>query len=403
MRNSNDTDGRKPYTTYKSGSARRSALDDELAGASAPGSSSPNGRDRRTDRPVDEWAGQSSRPASAAGGPPGYRRYTSQSANGAAAAPAPPDGGRKPPRRRRFRWWVVPLSLLLVLAIAGAVIAVLAWPGYTTFDRAVDKSNRQIDRETRAQLAPDDGSIWRGGTTVLLFGVDSKTGEPARSDTIMLMRFNPDKHTVNQLSIARDTRVAFPNGTYDKINAAMFWGGPAMAVQTVKQYLGIDVNHVMVVNFKGFPRLVNAIGGVDINVPKTVTTVAGSSGRVVTFNEGMNHLDGKNAMLYVRIRHADDDMHRATRQQQFVQALENKLARPSNLPRLSEIGKRFMSGIATDLTTTEILQLGYLKWRAEGGKKLLLAGTPGWDGGVSYVYPPTDAEKAKLIQAFLTH
>lgn len=395
MRNSDNTDGRKPYTTYKSGSGRRSSLDHELAGASAP-------RPLSATAPGRPLTAGASRPIGVEAAPPRYRRYTSQAANDAAISPSPASGARDALRRHRLRWWAVPLALVLLLAIAGVLLAVWAWPGYATFDRAVDASNRQIDSETRAQLAPDSGSIWRQGTTVLLFGVDSKQGEPARSDTIMLMRFNPAKHTVNQLSVARDTRVGLPNGTYDKINSAMFWGGPAMAVQTVKQYLGIDVNHVMVVNFKGFPRLVNAVGGVDINVPKTVSTVAGNAGRVVTFPAGINHMDGKNAMLYVRIRYADDDLHRATRQQQFVQALENKLARPSNIPKLPEIGKRFMSGVATDLTTAEILQLGYLKWRAKGGKKLVLAGTPGWDGGVSYVYPPSDIEKNRLIQQFLT-
>ncbi len=296
----------------------------------------------------------------------------------------------------------MPVALLLVVAIAGVVLTVLAWPGYKKFDRAVDKSNRLIDDETRAQLAEDEGSIWRKGTTVLLFGVDSKAGEPARSDTILLMRFNPGSRTINQLSIPRDTRVGLPNGTYDKINAAMFWGGPEMAVQTVHQYLGIDVNHVMVVNFKGFPRMVNAVGGVDINVPKTVSTVAGSKGRTVVFDKGMNHMDGKYAMLYVRIRYADDDIHRAQRQQQFVQALQKKLAQPSNIPKLPEIGTRFMSGVATDLTTNEILQLGYLKWRAKGGKKLVLTGTSGWEGGVSYVYPPSDEEKQRLVRRFMT-
>ena len=330
-----------------------------------------------------------------------YRRY----------GPAPakrqeghgrPSGAGTAPKRRRFRWWFVPVGLLAVLIIAGVVVTVLAWPGYKKFDRAVDKANKRIDKKTRAELTADDGWIWRNGTTLLLLGVDSKAGEPARSDTIMLMRFNPRTHTINQLSIPRDTRVQLPNGTYDKINTAMFWGGPSMAVQTVKQFLGIDVNHVMVVDFKGFPRLVNAVGGVDLDVPKTITTVAGANGRTVVFKEGMHHFDGKNAMLYVRIRYADDDFHRAARQQQFVQALQKKIAQPSNITKLPEIGKRFMSGVATDLTTNQILELGYLKWRATGGKKIVMVGAPGWDGGVAYVFPPSDAEKQKLVHQFLT-
>ena len=97
-----------------------------------------------------------------------------------------------------------------MLVIAAVVVTVLAWPGYKKFDRAVDKANERIDKKTRAELTADDGWIWRNGTTLLLLGVDSKAGEPARSDTIMLMRFNPKTHTINQLSIPRDTRVQLP-------------------------------------------------------------------------------------------------------------------------------------------------------------------------------------------------
>jgi LCP family protein required for cell wall assembly len=274
------------------------------------------------------------------------------------------------------------------LVVTGVVLTVLAWPGYQKFDRAVDKANKRVDAKTRAQLSPGDGWIWRSGTTLLLLGVDSKAGEPARSDTILLMRFNPKTRMVNQLSIPRDTRVEIPGYGTDKINTAMFYGGSALAVETIQDFTGIPINHVMVVNFQGFPRLVNAVGGVDMMVPKTISTTAGSNARTVVYKKGMHHFDGKNAMLYVRIRYADDDFHRASRQQAFVQALQKKLARPSNITKLPEIGKRFMSGVATDLTTNQILQLGYLKWRAKGGKKMVMVGTPGWDGGVAYVFPP---------------
>jgi LCP family protein required for cell wall assembly len=385
MRNDDENGGRKPYKRYKAGRAKRSSVDDELAGARPP----------REPRPRDEGGGEGARPVSTERPNGGYRRY----------GPAPAKGKKvkkAAPRRHRFRWWLVAVGLLVALIIAGVVVTVLAWPGYHKFDRAVDTANKRIDKKTRAELTADDGWIWRNGTTLLLLGVDSKTGEMARSDTIMLMRFNPRTQTINQLSIPRDTRVQLPNGSYDKINTAMFWGGPAMAVQAVKRYLGVDVNHVMVVDFKGFPRLVNAIGGVDLKVPKTITTIAGANGRTVVFKEGMHHFDGKYAMLYVRIRYADDDFHRAARQQQFVQALQKKIAQPSNLTKLPEIGKKFMSGVATDLTTNQIIELGYLKWRASGGKKLVMAGTPGWEGGVAYVFPPSDAEKQKLVHQFLT-
>lgn len=393
MPDSNYSQRRKPYTTYTAGRARRNSLDSELAAAPPP----------QFLPAQDSWVHQkaaSGSDGSGAGGSAGprYQRYSTQSAstaNGAAKA--------KSAARRRRRRWILPFGLLLLLVIGGIAVAVTVYPGYRTVSTAVAKSNRRVDADTRAQLTSDSGVIWRNGTTVLLFGVDSKAGEPARSDTIMLLRFNPSRHTVNQLSIPRDSRVPLPNGTLDKINAAMFWGGPAMAVQTVKDYLGIEVNHVMMVNFQGFPRLINAVGGVDINAPKTITTVAGSTGRTVVFKKGMNHLDGKYAMLYVRARYVDDDFHRAARQQQVVQALEKKLAQPSMIPKLPEVSKRFMSGVTTDLTTSEIAQLSYLKWRANGGKHLVLGGTPGWEGGVSYVFPPSDEEKQKTVEEFLTN
>jgi LCP family protein required for cell wall assembly len=391
MQNEDDNGGRKPYKRYKAGRARRSSVDDELAGARPP----------REPRPRDESANAGARPDSAERADGEYRRYGSTPANGKPGTKAAQSAGTAP-KRRRFRWWLVPVGLLGVLLIAAVVATVLAWPGYQKFDRAVDKSNKRIDTKTRAQLTADNGWIWRNGTTLLLLGVDSKTGEMARSDTIILMRFNPKTHTINQLSIPRDMRVQPPNGSFDKINTAMFWGGPSAAVQTVEKFLGIDVNHIMVVDFKGFPRLVNAVGGVDLKVPKTITTIAGANGRTVVYKEGMHHFDGKNAMLYVRIRYADDDFHRAARQQQFVQALQKKIARPSNITKLPEIGKRFMSGVATDLTTNQIIELGYLKWRATGGKKVVMVGAPGYDGGVAYIYPPSDAEKQKLVHRFLT-
>ena len=393
MQNKDDNGGRKPYKRYKAGRAKRSAVDDELAGA----------RPARALQAHDDERAAGARPQYAERSNGDYRRYGPAPAKGKNGKKAAGRGAGTAGRsRRRFRWWFVPVALLTALVIAGVVVTVIAWPGYQKFDRAVDKSNKRIDKKTLAELSPDDGWIWRNGTTVLLLGVDSKAGEMARSDTIMLMRFNPKTHTINQLSIPRDTRVLLPNGTYDKINTAMFWGGPTMAIRTVKQFLGIDVNHVVVVDFKGFPRLVNAVGGVDMNVPKTISTIAGSTGRTVVFKQGMHHFDGKYAMLYVRIRYADDDFHRAARQQQFVQALQKKIAQPSNITKLPEIGKKFMSGVATDLTTNQIIELGYLKWRARGGKKLVLVGTPGWDGGVAYVFPPSDAEKQKIVHQFLT-
>ncbi len=397
-RQDDDRAGAKPYRTYKAGRGRRSQLDDELAGA----------RPARTRPPADAWGDDpSSYPQQS---DKAYRTYGPAPENGrkAGATKAGKSDGSGPRRRRRFRWWYVPVMVFSLLVIAGVVATVLAWPGYQKFDRAVDKANKRVDKKTSAQLTADDGWVWRAGTTVLLFGLD-EAALPAHSDTIMLMHFDAESHKINQLSIPRDTLVDIDGYGKQKITQAMWYGGPSLALKTVKEYTGIPVNHVMVVGFQGFPRLVNAVGGIDLYIPQTVSTgagpgVAGSTQRVVIFEKGMHHFDGKNAMLYVRIRkaYAEGDFTRATRQQAFVQALQKKIVQPSNITKLPEIGKHFMSGVATDLTTNQILELAYLKWRSNGGKRQVMKGDFGWsDDGQAVVLPPSDATKEKVISRFL--
>lgn len=398
-RQDEDRAGAKPYKTYKAGRGRRSALDEELAGA-RPARSLPSASSRDHAGRTRSDASYPSRSDKA------YHTY----------GPAPKSGSRRgqsggagsgPRRRRRFRWWHVPVILVSVLLIAGVIGTVLAWPGYQKFDRAVDKANKRVDDETRAQLVPDDGWIWRSGTTVALFGLD-EAGLPAHSDTIMLMRFDPGSHTINQLAIPRDMLVNVDGYGRQKLTQAMWYGGPSLALKTVREFTGIPVNHVMIVGFQGFPRLVNAVGGIDMYVPQTVTTgagpgIAGSTQRVVTFEKGLRHFDGKDAMLYVRIRkaYAEGDFTRSKRQQAFIDALQKKIVQPGNITRLPEIGRRFMSGVSTDLTTNQILELSYLKWRADHGSKQVMKGELGWYEGQAVVLPPSDADKRKMIDRFL--
>ena len=398
-RQDEDREGAKPYKTYKARRPRRSQVDDELAGA-RPARPSPPASGRGPSESAPDYPRQSDK---------SYRTYGPAPENERKADKknAKKGAGQAPRRRRRFRWWYVPVGVFAVLVIAGVVFTVLAWPGYQKFDRAVDKANKRVDKKTLAQLAADNGWIWRNGTTVLLFGLDA-AGLPAHSDTIMLMRFDAKTHMTNQLSIPRDTLVNIEGYGQQKITQAMWFGGPSLALKTVKDFTGIPVNHIMVVSFQGFPRLVNSVGGIDMYVPQTVTTgagpgAAGSTQRVVTFTKGMHHFDGKYAMLYVRIRkaYAGGDYTRAARQQAFVQALQKKLMRPSNITKLPAIGTHFMSGVATDLKTNQILELAYLKWRATGGKKQVMKGEFGWYQGQAVVLPPPDATKQKMIDRFL--
>jgi LCP family protein required for cell wall assembly len=285
-------------------------------------------------------------------------------------------------RQRWFRWWYLLLIPLPVIV----VVTVWAVMGYREFDKAVAKSNRRIDRATRAALTKDAGSLLKHPTIILVLGSDQRGTDAARSDTILLLRFNPKTHSVAQLSIPRDTLAPVEGHDQTKINEAYFWGGAPLAVKTVRQFTGLPINHIMIVSFRGFPRMIDAVGGVTVNVPATVTSWY-PGGKTVTFKKGPQHMDGATALVYSRIRKSDDDFHRMARQQQVVQALKQRITGPGNLVHLPWIGADFMSGVRTELSTNQLIELAYLQWRTDPKHqyKWVMSGTSQMINGGSYV------------------
>ena len=212
-----DRQGSKPYKTYKAGRGKRRALDDELAGARPAREPKRRQPDAAAPGPARQRPARPTRATRSYGAAPATGRSDKRRRPAAAPprTPAPlPLVAR--PRRALPRCWSSPASSS----------PSSPGPGYQKFSRSVEAANRRLDKvaganahvdhDVRAQLTPDNGWIWRKGTTLLLFGVDSKAGEPARSDTIMLMRFNPGTHTINQLSIPRDTLRARPRTGVDE-------------------------------------------------------------------------------------------------------------------------------------------------------------------------------------------
>jgi LCP family protein required for cell wall assembly len=372
----------KPYRIYRARGRRATArptagqlaLSDDLQHAQAPpratkGAAAARGGavtspDRR--RPAHDGAAEE-RPLYRAG----------------ATGAAPDARGASRPRARRLHWWTIPLIVLVALLAGVAVYAIV---GYRAFASGVAVANRHLDKSALAALTPDSGSILSHPTTILVLGVDRRTGEPARSDTIMLMRVDPRTHRIAQLSIPRDMLVDIPGNGQSKINAAYAWGGPALAVKTVRQFTGVPVNHIVILNMKKFPRLIDAVGGVDVYVPKTISSWY-PGGRTVTFKRGINHMDGARAEEYVRMRKVDSDFFRMARQQQVVQALQKKITARSGLLRLPWTGDKLMRAVATDLSARQLIELAYLRWRTSPGKnvKFVMQGAPTYIGGIDYV------------------
>lgn len=352
------------------------------------------GESRRAARELDEQAARRERRASHDGDDDMRASWTG------VAGPrggAPAEADLAPRRRTRSVGRRIAIGMGITLLVLLLAVGVWALVGWMTFDSAVDKANARITAPTEAALTPDAGSIATTPTTILILGVDQRGGQPGRSDTIMLVRSNPETKSFSQLSIARDMRVDIPGQGMGKINTGYFWGGAPLAIETVQTFTGVPINHIVIVSFNGFPRFIDALGGIDVDVPQTITSRY-SGGRTVTFPKGRQHMDGKTALVYSRIRYADNDFRRQGRQQQVVAAMQERLMRPAALPTLPWTGAKLMKTISTDLTSWELAQLAWRKVRSspENTHNYVLAGSPATIGGQSYIISDRQGNLAKI-------
>ncbi len=216
--------------------------------------------------------------------------------------------------------------------------------------------------------------------TVLVLGIDERSQEegPWRTDTMIVVTLDPVTMQAGALSIPRDLWISIPGYDENRINTAHFLGdafdhpggGPALAMETVEYNLGINIDYYVRLNFNGFVRLVDEIGGIDITVPETIDDPFYPNDETNGYDPfyieaGEQHLDGETALKYARTRHTGHgDFDRARRQQAVMLAILEKVTRPGNLPRLvsraSEIYRTVGNSVQTDFKLDEILALGVL-------------------------------------------
>jgi LCP family protein required for cell wall assembly len=228
---------------------------------------------------------------------------------------------------------------------------------------------------------------------------------------MMLLRTDPSRHRLTYLSIPRDLGVTI-GGVYQKINAAMQIVGPKLAIQTVDQLLGsqLQVNHVVVVDFEQFQQLIDAVGGIDVNVPENIlsnrfdcpysTQARCQQWPGWRFHKGVQHMNGHTALIYSRIREnrldpSWTDFQRAQNQQAVMQAALAKLGSPMRFFSLPFDGSSLLAPIATDLSTWQFLQLAWVKFRAGDAVHCRLGGSP--NGG----YITSTEENIQVVQEVL--
>jgi LCP family protein required for cell wall assembly len=317
-------------------------------------------------------------------------------------------GPRRQVERRRRRRWTWPR--LIVIALVALLVLLVVWSvaGYMSVRSGVSDANKRLPAGTASALTKQNGLIMSSPTNILLLGTDhADNGQAGRrsddhSDSMMLLRTDPKRHRLIYLSIPRDLRVTVPGYGDQKINAAMQLGGPSLAIKTVAELTGMPINHVVIVDFGSFQKLIDAVGGIDVNIPENIlsnrfdcpysTAARCQAWPGWRFHKGVQHLNGHQALIYSRIREnqlnpADTDISRAEHQQQVMQATLTKLASLGTFLRLPYSGSKLLAPIATDLSTWDFAQLGWVKFRANPSSTLhcRLGGTSTSIGGGSYI------------------
>jgi LCP family protein required for cell wall assembly len=315
-------------------------------------------------------------------------------------------GAAGPRRRSRWKRGLAVTAAVAVLLGAGGMVA--AWAYGQQLNGNLHRTN------AFAGLVPSSRptEAVTGALNILLLGSDSRnpdTTAASRSDTIMLLHLDADHKHAYTISIPRDTWTYIPaassggNGnTMAKINSAYAWGGVPLTVQTVEHFTGVRIDHVVVVDFSGFKQVTDALGGVDMTVDQTITSIFPPF-RVYT--KGTRHFTGTEALDYVRQRYqyTDGDFTRERHQQQFLKDLLDKatssgtLSNPVKLNAfLQAITKSITVDQSFDLVNTA-LQLSNLRSSDITFLTSPSAGT-GWEGGQSVVLADTAKAKA-LYQA----
>jgi LCP family protein required for cell wall assembly len=265
----------------------------------------------------------------------------------------PPSGDHEPPPKRKRYWWRFTLGSLVIVAVSAAATATSVLLYIGSIADALSH-NDVYKRQLESKLAKIDGG---GPENILILGSDKRASleeDPGRSDTTILLRLDPDRNAIALMSIPRDLKVEIPGYGTEKFNAAYTFGGPKLTLQVVKELTGLQINHVVNVDFLGFVRAVDAIGCVYVDVDRryyhsNVGVSPSEQYSEINVKPGYQLLCGKKALQYVRYRHTDTDIVRAARQQDFLSAARQRVPIEDLL-----LGRNEVIDIFTRYTTSDI-------------------------------------------------
>jgi LCP family protein required for cell wall assembly len=316
------------------------------------------------------------------------------------------------PRRKR-RSTPGRIAAYLGIAIAGWLLL-----SFVVFLISAQVQSSKISDAADAKLS-GGGYPLTSPNTILVLGSDARTkdraepgaqtiGAPSRSDSILLLRVGGGANA--QLSILRDTVVDIPGHGQGKINAAYAFGGPSLAIETVESYLGIDINHLVEVNFENFPALIDSLGGVTVKTGCVISKINGgkrNGGTTLRLKRGEHELSGDEALALARTRKnecrpEEDDQTRVRRQQQILSAIKDKVTSFETFVRLPWVSWAAPQAVRSDMSGPTLLGLVGAELTGGNAKRYVLrpsGSTTLPDGGAGLTVD--DATKQRAVEQFL--
>ena len=248
---------------------------------------------------------------------------------------------------------------LLILAVFLATVGASYYIFHGLFESA-RPGVADVTAEISDEKEPENKTI-----NFLLLGVDERSGDVGRSDTIMMLSANLATKRIGLVSVPRDSRVDMIKYGSTKVNHAYAYGGISLAKQTIEKLLNVKADHYFVINFSAFKKIIDLLGGVDLDVEKDMyyrDDYDGENGLVIDLQKGQQHLDAEKAIEYVRYRDEEGDIGRVKRQQKFLNAVLAKFTSPSTILKIPSIIKEVRNSIQTDMSFADMVEyLSFLK------------------------------------------
>ena len=283
-------------------------------------------------------------------------------------------------------WFKVFVTIFLVVFIAGG--AAFAYVANKTFQTA-KQSEVELSRGDKSDKRAAAVDLTKDHFSVLLVGTDERPGDTSsRADTMIVATFNKTNKQVSLLSIPRDSLVMIPSVGYeDKINHSYAFGGIDSTIETVEKLLDIPIDYYGSINFNGVVAIVDAVGGIEVDVKLPIDTLNSSDKKGgVKLEPGLQRLNGEEALAYARMRYEDPegDIGRTKRQQQVVQAIIDQSTSFGSITKLNKLMDATGDNFTTNMSLTEAFQLQPFVKSLDTVNRIDLKGTDAKINGAYY-------------------